>query len=61
MTTDERKSIEQFFNKPITQIDTIDIPAYIRQREKRELQSAMKTFEIGNKIIINELKKIYEE
>jgi len=36
MTEQEKQTIEKFFNKPISEIDEIDIPAYIRNRDKQE-------------------------
>ena len=33
ISTEEIKEIERVFKKPISEIDKIDIPAYIRQRE----------------------------
>ena len=35
-TINEIKEIERVFKKPISEIDKIDIPAYIRQREFNE-------------------------
>jgi len=36
MTEQEKQTIEKFFNKPISEIDEIDIPAYIRKRDKEK-------------------------
>jgi len=36
MTQEEISEIERVFKKPISEIDKIDIPAYIRQREFNE-------------------------
>ena len=38
MTTQEQKQIEKFFNKPISEIDELDIPAYIRKRDKQKAE-----------------------
>ena len=44
MTQEEIKEIERVFQKPILEVDELNIPAYIRQKdEKAEIEEAQKT------------------
>lgn len=36
-TKNEIKHIERVFQKPISEIDEIDIPTYIRQRDEKKM------------------------
>lgn len=49
MTKDEIKQIERVFKKPISQVDKLDIPAYIRKRDKNK-NSMSKDYPLGGTI-----------
>ena len=39
MTTEEIKQIERVFKKPISEIDKIDIPSYIKRQDREEAEA----------------------
>lgn len=52
-TKSEIKQIERVFKKPISKVEEIDIPSYIKQRKEKEFNSEMN--------LINELERRAEE
>ena len=51
MTQEEIKEIERVFQKPILEVDELDIPAYIRKRDEEKcLAEERMAEEIGEEI-----------
>ena len=57
-TKEEIKQMEKFFKKPFSQIDKIDIPAYIRQREFNEEMNLIDELERAKEDKGRKLRKI---